>query len=105
MTLVIQYPISEYRTAEYRTSGRRGRKGFAEDAKGIPKDIPVDDFIKNTANVTVIWSYIAIKTIPINFINSKNLKSLSVFFRYSFASSAKPLRPLRPEVRYSAVGY
>ncbi len=93
------------------TAGRRGRKSYAEDAKAIPKDNPIDLFKVNIVNVVVIWSYIAIELVVFIVLEICNLslqfrafityqKLPSVFFRYSFASSAKLLRPLRPAARY-----
>ncbi len=99
-------------------AGRRGRKSCAEDAKGIPKDIQIGQFMEKKHIVTVIWSYVAIKIILLKNTHSNKFKinicskpslfqskldPISVFFRYSFASSAQLLRPLRPVVWFSAL--
>ena len=52
-------------------SGRRGRKAYVEDAKGIPNFFDAV-FTEKLTNVTVIWSYNAINYIV--FANAKQIK-------------------------------
>ena len=82
-----------------RTSGREGRETCAKDAKGIPKHNQFDKFIKNMSNVSVIWSCIAMKYIPLNKkINAKlptcfeKANPFSVSFRFPFRYSFSVFR-------------
>jgi hypothetical protein len=60
-------------------SGRRERKGYAEDAKGIPKEI--DNLKMNRIEIEKLFNFI-----------------LPAFLLFSsFAPFAQPLRPLRPK--------
>jgi S-disulfanyl-L-cysteine oxidoreductase SoxD len=92
--LEYQYITSE---VKYKTSGRRGRKGFAEDAKE-------DGEKTNTQNFKFRKHFVYHLALNICSIVLWHLKSfLYSFGIFFFASSAQLLRPLRPAVRYSAL--
>jgi S-disulfanyl-L-cysteine oxidoreductase SoxD len=87
----------EYKTFEYRTSGRRGRKSCAEDAKEVREKIKTkfiefkNYFLHSRFKQTRSPIFLSIKSF------------LSYFCIFFFASSAQLLRPLRPAVRYSVL--
>jgi S-disulfanyl-L-cysteine oxidoreductase SoxD len=87
----------EYKTSEYKTSGRRGRKSCAEDAKGVrEKSNSKNSELKNQ----FLYSQRQWVSLSISLFFNSFLPSFCIFF---FASSAQLLRPLRPAVRYSAL--
>jgi S-disulfanyl-L-cysteine oxidoreductase SoxD len=90
----------EYKTSEYRTSGRRGGKSCAEDAKEVRGKIKTK-FIK----FKNYFFYSRLKQIrsPV-FLSIKSfLPYFCIFFFASSAQLLRPLRPLRPAIRYLAL--
>jgi S-disulfanyl-L-cysteine oxidoreductase SoxD len=88
-----------FNSLEYqdRTSGRRGRKSYAEDAKKDKGKMKT----KNTKNENQILYANLQMTYSVGVLHLISfLYSFGIFF---FASFAQFLRPLRPAVRYSAL--
>jgi S-disulfanyl-L-cysteine oxidoreductase SoxD len=80
-----------------KTSGRRGRKGYAEDAKEDRKK----NNTKNSKNGNQLFYLLfQMRYSTVSLFSKSFLYSFGIFF---FASSAQLLRPLRPAVRYSAL--